>query len=152
MNAQDDRPSGATKTNPAPSAISPTRADPPDGPLPPVDAEARRWAMIAHLSALIGLAGNGIGFFLGPLIVWALKKDAHPYIDRHGKEAMNFQLSVIIAGAVAVALAFTIVGILIAIPLLILVAVMAVVFPIVAAIRVNDGHDYRYPLSWRLIE
>lgn len=108
--------------------------------------------MVAHLSSLVGLLGNGVGFLLGPLVVWAVKKDDHPFIDRQGKEAMNFQLSVIIVGLVAVALVFTIVGIVIAIPMMLVVAVMAVVFPIVAAVRVNEGEDYRYPFSWRFIE
>lgn len=133
-----------------------TRPDP-DGAHHPTPAremneEARKWAMIAHLSALVGLLGNGIGFLLGPLIVWAIKKDDHPFVDEQGKEAMNFQLSMIIIGVVAFALIFTIIGILIAVPVLILVAIVAVVLPIVGGIRANEGEHYRYPFAWRLIK
>ena len=123
-----------------------------DPPTLEPNEDARRWAAIAHVSALVGLLGNGIGFLLGPLIVWAIKKDDHAFVDEQGKEAINFQLSVVIAGAIAVALIFTIVGIVIAIPALLLLAVVAIVFPIVAAIQVNDGKHYRYPFSWRLIK
>lgn len=114
--------------------------------------EARKWAMVAHLSSLVGLLGNGIGFLLGPLIVWAIKKDEHPVIDEQGKEAINFQLTMLLAALVGLALVLTIIGIVIAVPLFILIAVMAVVFPIIAAIRVNDGERYRYPIAWRLIK
>lgn len=117
-----------------------------------MNEDARRWAMIVHLSALVGLLANGIGFLLAPLIVWAIKRDDHPFVDEQGKEAINFQLSVIITGLVGVLLVLTIIGIVIAIPLLILVAVVAVVFPIVAAVRVNEGEHYRYPFSWRFIK
>lgn len=108
--------------------------------------------MIAHLAALVGWLGNGVGFLLGPLIVWAIKKDQHPFVDEQGKEAINFQLTVIIAGLISVALVFTIIGILIAIPMLILIGILAVVFPIVAAMHANDGKHYRYPISWRFID
>ena len=117
-----------------------------------LDPDARTWAMIAHLSALVGLLGNGIGFLLGPLFVWAFKKDRHPFVDEQGKEAINFQLSVLIVGAAAVVLMFTIIGIVVAIPVLILVAIVAVVFPIVAGIRANQGEHYRYPFAWRMIK
>ncbi|TFG37500.1 MAG: DUF4870 domain-containing protein, partial [Syntrophobacterales bacterium] len=46
-----------------------------------VDRGAQKWAAICHLSALIGLLGNGIGFFLAPLIVWLVKRQDNPFID-----------------------------------------------------------------------
>ncbi|MDZ7704598.1 MAG: DUF4870 domain-containing protein [Trueperaceae bacterium] len=126
---------------------------PPSTPQPSSDIpeSARQWATIVHLSAFVGLIGNGVGFVLGPLIVWALKKQDHPFIDEQGKEALNFQLSVFIVGAAAVLLAFTIIGLIIAIPLLIAAAIFAIVFPIMAAVRVNEGEHYRYPITWRFV-
>ena len=63
-----------------------------DDPTMPSE-EARKWATIGHISALIGLIGNGVGFVLGPLIVWLLQRHEDPYIDEQGKEALNFQLT-----------------------------------------------------------
>ena len=113
---------------------------------------ARDWAMAAHLSALVGLLGNGVGFILGPLVVWLWKKDVHPLIDDQGLEALNFQLTMFIAVIVAFVLAFTIVGLVIAIPAFILVGIFAVVFPIVAAVQAKRGVYYRYPFTIRLIK
>lgn len=116
------------------------------------DEEARTWAAIAHVSALVGLLGNGIGFLLGPLIVWAAKRDDHPFVDEQGKEAVNFQLTIMVAGAIGIALVFTVVGILIAIPLFLALAVVAIVFPIIAAVQAHEGKTFRYPFAWRILK
>lgn len=116
------------------------------------DEEARTWAMVAHLSALVGLLGNGIGFVLGPLAVWLLKKDQYEFVNDQGLEALNFQLTMFITGVAAFVLALTIIGIVIAIPALFLVAIFAVIFPIVAAVKSKQGHYYRYPFTWRLLK
>ena len=116
------------------------------------DEEARTWAMVAHLSSLVGLLGNGIGFVLGPLVVWLLKKDQHEFVNDQGLEALNFQLTMLIAAVAAFVLALTIIGLVIAIPALFVVAVLAVIFPIVAAVKSKQGHYYRYPLTLRLFK
>ncbi|MBW3670150.1 MAG: DUF4870 domain-containing protein [Acidobacteria bacterium] len=110
--------------------------------------EARRWAMITHLSALIGLLGNGIGFLLAPLIVWLIKKDLDPFVDDQGKEAVNFQITMFIAAIIALILSFVLIGI----PILIVIGLMAVIFPIVAAIKASEGNYYRYPLTIRFLK
>ena len=108
--------------------------------------EVRKWGMLSHLSALSGLI-TGIGFFLGPLLVWLLKKDDHPFIDEQGKEAVNFQITMHIAMFIGGVLAVLIIGI----PILFVVGLVMVVLPIVAAIKANEGEHYRYPLIWRVI-
>ena len=70
------------------------------------DKEARKWAMLCHLSALSGLLGNGIGFLIGPLVVWLIKRDDAPQIDEQGKEALNFQLTMFLAVFICVPLIF----------------------------------------------
>lgn len=110
--------------------------------------DARKWAMICHLVALVGLIGNGVGFVLGPLIVWLLKKEDHPFIDEQGKEALNFQLTMFIALFVCAPLILVFVGVF----LMIAVAIMMIVFPIIAALKADKGIPYRYPLTVRMIK
>ena len=110
--------------------------------------DVRNWAMLCHLSALVGLLGNGIGFFLGPLIVWLIKKEEHPFIDEQGKEAVNFQITMFIAFMIALVLSFVLIGI----PLLVALGVLEIVFPIIAAIQASNGTHYRYPLAIRFIK
>jgi uncharacterized Tic20 family protein len=110
--------------------------------------EACKWAMICHIVALVGLLGNGIGFLLGPLLAWLIKKDDHPFIDEQGKEAVNFQITMFIAAFLSALLVLVLIGIL----FLIVVGILMIVFPIIAAIRANEGEHYRYPLSIRFIK
>jgi uncharacterized Tic20 family protein len=109
------------------------------------DANARQWAMIAHLSALAGLV---IGLnWLGPLIVYLVKKDEHPFIADQSREALNFNISVFIYIIAAAVLILLFIGIL----LLPAVAIAWLVLTIIAAIRANNGEAYRYPLTIRLV-
>lgn len=108
--------------------------------------DERMWAMLCHLS---GFAGYLVPFgnIIGPLVIWLIKKDQYAFVDDQGKEALNFQISIMIWAAVAIALCFVIIGI----PLLIAVIIFSVVMTIVAAIKANEGEYYRYPLTIRLI-
>lgn len=128
--------------------------------VPPSDTpsvQERQWAMFAHLSALIGLIITGSWFgwgcFLGPLIIWLLKKDSMPFVNDQGKEALNFNITVgivLLALKVLVLLTFGL-GRIIAWPVGGVVFVAWLVFTIIAAIRANEGEHYRYPFTLRLI-
>jgi len=107
--------------------------------------DARRWAMLCHLSALSAYIGVPFGNYLGPLLFWLLKKGEHPFIDDQGKESLNFQLSFLIYTVVA---AITIIGIIL-IPAL---AIISLVFAIVASVKAGEGVAYRYPMTIRLIK
>ena len=85
-----------------------------------------------------------VGHIVGPLVVWLLKKDDHPFIDDQGSEAVNFQISIVIY---SVLLAITCIGI----PLALLLWPIDVVFVIIAAVKASKGEAYRYPLTIRLI-
>ncbi len=113
-----------------------------------IPGEARQWAMACHLIALVGLIGNGVGFVLGPLIVWLLKRDDHPFIDEQGKESLNFQITMFIVLFISFLLTLIFIGFV----LLIIVALVMTIFPIIAAIRVTDSVHYRYPFSIRFIK
>lgn len=109
--------------------------------------------MWCHLSALAGLVVP-FGNFLGPLLVWQIKKDEFPSVAVHGKAALNFQITVFLAtlaaAAVALALSFFCIGFLL-IPVVGLIPIAGVVFTIIAGLKANDGKDYQYPFSLRLI-
>ena len=115
--------------------------------------------MFAHLSALVGgiltsgWAGS-IGCFIGPLIIWLVKKDTMPFVDDQGKEALNFNITVGIAFFVLFLLAVLTLGIglVIAIPLWIIIGIAWLVFTIIAAIKANEGVAYRYPFTLRLVK
>jgi uncharacterized Tic20 family protein len=113
-----------------------------------IPREARNWAMGAHLMALVGLLGNGLGFLVGPLIVWLIKREDHPFIDEQGKEAVNFQITVFGAILVCVPLIFVGIGIL----LMPLIAIWDVVLTIIGGIKAANGEHWRYPLTLRLIQ
>ena len=73
-------------------------------------------------------------------------------MDDQGKEALNFQISILIYGAAAVLLCFTIIGAIIGIPVLLGLHLFQVVCTIIAAIKANDGIRFRYPAALRLIQ
>ncbi|MBL4835491.1 MAG: DUF4870 domain-containing protein [Pseudomonas sp.] len=111
------------------------------------DPEARKWALIAHLSGFLGCL-IPFGSLIGPLLVWQLKKDQDVFIDDQGKEAMNFQISVALASLICVLLMVIVIGFL----LIWVVIIGAVILMIIAAIKANEGKAYRYPFCWRIIK
>jgi uncharacterized Tic20 family protein len=112
------------------------------------------WAMACHLLGLAGYFGNGIGSIVAPLILWLVKKDELPIVDRHGKEALNFNISVTLYALALVLIMFVTLGVgaLIAIPALIVLGLFHLIATIIAAIKANQGEDFRYPLTLRLIK
>ena len=115
---------------------------------PAVSKDARTWVMLCHLSALVGLLGNGTGFLLGPLVVWLVKKNDDPFIDEQGKEAVNFQLTMFLAALVSGILIFVIIGVF----LLFVVAIFATVLSIIGAIKASEGEHFKYPFALRLVK
>lgn len=113
-----------------------------------VNKDARMWAMICHLAGLAGLVVPVVGCIIGPLIVWQIKKEEFPFVDEQGKEAVNFQISMLIYGIVAGLLCFVCVGVV----LLPAVAIFDLVFLLIAAVKANNGEHYRYPLTIRFIK
>jgi uncharacterized Tic20 family protein len=123
----------------------------PEKPVPPMGgaptAEERQWALVAHLSGLVASALGGFAF-LGPLVVWLVKKDQSVFVADQAKEALNFQIAVTIALLVSFGIAIvTCVGVI----LLPIVGIGSLVFSILAAVEANKGVYYRYPFSIRLI-
>jgi len=110
--------------------------------------DEQNWAMICHLSALAGFV-IPFGNVIGPLVVWQMKKDTMPLVDKHGKEALNFQITVAIAAIISMVLMLIIIGIF----LLMVVALGSLVMTIIAGVKVANGElDYKYPFALRLIK
>jgi hypothetical protein len=111
-----------------------------------VSKDARMWAMLCHLLGLFTC-------FIGPLIIWLIKKDEDPFIDDQGKEALNFQITLAIA-FIAVWIVSVLLRFLIcAAPFLgAAVWVVNLIFCIMAAVKANGGEAYRYPVSIRFIK
>lgn len=131
----------------------PSRPSPPPGP--GLSSEVRNWALGAHLSAFLG-AWIALAF-VGPLVVWLLKREEHPYIDHHAREALNFNLSVLLYGVVLAIVAIPI-GVLTFglgfLPLILLGGALALgwlVLTIIAAVAASNGEAYRYPLTVRMV-
>ncbi len=113
-----------------------------------INKDARMWAMICHLAGLAGLVVPVVGCIIGPLIVWQIKKEEFAFVDEQGKEAVNFQISMLIYGIVAGLLCFACVGLV----LLPAVAIFDLIFLLIAAVKANNGEHYRYPLTIRFIK
>jgi uncharacterized protein len=140
----------------SPPIIPPPSTPPVSSPPPPnPESQARMWNTLCHLSALSGFIGIPLGNILGPLLVWQIKKNEISSVDVHGKAALNFQITVLIAGFVTAAAMF--VGMLVCIgwlllPVLILIGLAGLIFPIIAGIKANNGEDYKYPWSLELVK
>lgn len=109
------------------------------GPVP--SQEARNMAMLCHLLGIF----TG---FIGPLILWLIKKDQDAYVNSQGKEALNFQITVAIAGVISGVLTVICIGVILAV----VVMIGDLVFAIMACLAANKGQDYRYPVSIRFIK
>lgn len=116
---------------------------PPAAPTPAAplsEAEDRQWASFAHLGGILGI--------LPALIIFLVFKDRGAFTNTEGKEALNFQITVIIAEIISWMLAAILIGFL----LIPLVYVARVVFSILGFMKSKDGIAYRYPFAIRLVK
>lgn len=122
------------------------------------DTPERGWAMAAHLCGLLWLLGSGGLLFLpfgtlalftvlGPLIIWKAKGEDMPFAGGQAKEALNFQITMLLLGLASCLLLIVGIGFL----LLWILGLLNLIFVIIAAIQVNDGKPYRYPFALRLV-
>ena len=122
---------------------------PADGPSAAAvsSSNVRIWNILCHASALLGVFFYFPGHLLGPLIVWLAKRGDSPEIDAHGKESLNFQISMLIYDAVAAILCLVVIGI----PILIALWILNTVLVIIASVKTSEGQLYRYPLTIRFL-
>ena len=103
--------------------------------------------MLAHLSALVGLIVPLIGIVLGPLAVWLARRDESAFVAEHAREALNFNISVLLAAIACMLLMLVFVGFLLGTALF----VAWLVLTLIAAIKASEGATYRYPFSLRFV-
>jgi uncharacterized Tic20 family protein len=117
-------------------------------PTTTASSNVRTWCVLAHATALVGFLVPLAGHIVGPLIVWLAKRADSPAIDAHGKESLNFQLSMLIYNLIAAVLCLVLIGFFI----LAILHILNIVFVIIASIQASEGRLYRYPLVIRLIK
>ncbi|GGB91754.1 DUF4870 domain-containing protein [Cellulomonas carbonis] len=106
------------------------------------DSDQRMWATLAHIGGLLVS-------FVAPLVVWLVFKGRGQFVEDQAKEALNFQITLVIVGiAISIITALTLgLG-----AILYLVFIVALVFMILAAVAANRGQYYRYPANIRIIK
>ncbi|MGA8326854.1 MAG: DUF4870 domain-containing protein [Candidatus Cybelea sp.] len=137
-----------------------------------LSAQERNWAMAAHLSALVGLAGLPFGHILGPLVVYLAKGHESEFIGEHSRASLNYQITVsvvlIVASIVAIAITFgflvpmsqstnytapfSFAALWVAFGLGGLIIVLAtLVFIILGTVAASEGRPYTYPFAIRFL-
>jgi uncharacterized protein len=115
---------------------------------PSVSANERTWAMAAHFSALAFFIVPFGGNVLGPLVVWLMKREQSAFVAEAAKEALNFNIVVVLGYVVCGLLVFVFIGILLGVALFGFWLVMTVI----AAIKASEGVHYRYPITLRIVK
>ena len=111
-------------------------------------SDVRMWNVLCHATALAGFFVPWAGHILGPLIAWLVKRNDSPEIDEHGKESLNFQISMLIYNVIAGVLCLVLIGFVI----LAILHILNLVLVIIASIQASEGKFYRYSLAIRLIK
>lgn len=138
-----------------------------------IAAQDRNWAMAAHLSALVAVAGLPLGHILGPLVVYLVKGHESEFVGEHARASLNYQITIsllaIIAILVAVAftlgfavnstsestgttyaISFAVLWIALAIAVLV-VLLASIIFIIMGTIAASEGRPYTYPFAIRFL-
>lgn len=141
-------------------------------------SEERTPALLIHLSPLANFILPSMGFLLGPLVAWLIYRDQSKLLDEQGKEALNYQITVLIAniaiGGIAFLLAmlgifgsaitlgadgglFAFLGMFGAffafyMPVMFIINIVPFIFMIIAALKVSNGEIYHYPMNIKFIK
>ena len=111
------------------------------------EQQVKQWALFLHLSQLAGILLPLAGL-IAPIVLWQVKKEAFPELDAHGKVIANWIISVLIYGFVCFLLTFVLIGV----PLLVVLSFLSIIFPVIGAIKANNGELWHYPLSLNIIK
>jgi len=109
--------------------------------------DERQMGLFLHLSQLANIILFPIGVIL-PIVIWQTQKDKMPALDAHGKMVANWMISSTIYMIISIILIFVIVGIL----LVVGVALLGIIFPIIGAVKANNGEFWEYPLTIKFLK
>lgn len=123
------------------------QAVPVGGSKPYWGMELNTYCMFMHLGQLAGLLIPLVGWIL-PILMWTTHKDRSEVVDAHGKNILNWMISVLIFSIIAGVLSVIIIGI----PLLIAIWICDIVFIIIGGMRANDGIVWKYPYSLTIMK
>jgi uncharacterized Tic20 family protein len=115
--------------------------------IPPAGMDVNTWGLCLHLSQFMTYVLPLAGLIV-PLILWQVKKDESAIIDRHGKIVMNWILTEFVLLLIIVPLCFILIGF----PLLFILGILGIVFPIIGAIKAGNGEVWPYPCSIRFFK
>ena len=119
----------------------PQQAQPVETQKAQISQDEKNMGMLCHLLGLFTC-------FVGPLVLWLIQKDKMPYVDYHGKEALNFQITVAIAYVISGISAACFIGLV----LLPIVGLADLILSIMACVASSRGEYYKYPWCLRLIK
>jgi len=108
--------------------------------------DEKNWGMFCHVAVFAGCIVP-LGNIIGPLVIWLIKKDQYGFVDYNARQALNFQITLLLAMLVSGLLAFVLIGIL----MLIGIGIFALVVTIQAIVASGRGQYYSYPCSIRFI-
>ena len=111
------------------------------------DTEAQTWTMLCHLGGFAAFLGPGILSIGVPLVIWLLKRHEHPEIDRHGREAVSFQITIAIYWVIGFVLLFVGIGFIV----LGIASLLWLICTIVATVKASHGEFFRYPATIRFL-
>lgn len=107
-----------------------------------LSSDTNMWGMFIHLSLFCGYIIPLAGMVV-PIVLWQIKKNDSAIIDQHGRVVVNWILTEFILGIGFGLLCLVLIGI----PLLIVLIMVGIIFPIIGAVKANDGEVWRYPFS-----
>lgn len=108
--------------------------------------DERNLAMLAHLSALAGLVVP-LGNVIAPLVIWLTQREKSAFVAEQSLEALNFNITVALAGVVCGMLVFIGIGVLLGV----LLGIGWLVSTILGAVRVAEGQRFRHRFTLRLV-
>jgi len=113
----------------------------------PWGIEEDQFTMLMHIAQFAGVVVPMAGLAL-PIVMWATNKENNELVDEHGKNIINWMISLIIYFAIAIPLCFLIIGI----PIVMVLGLLTVLFPIIGAVKASNGEVYTYPLTIKFLK
>ncbi len=119
--------------------------------------KAQLWAVLCHLISFCGYLGVPFGNILGPLVIWLIFRDESRLVDEHGRESLNFQISITLYGVIFGIVAWLVavltlgLGALIILPIAALLLLAVIIAVIMAAVDAKNGKVFRYPFTIRFL-